>query len=188
MTELALKRSPAERPPAKHAPAKRAPAKRTFANHSWIFGVMLAMTACAPDDGDDARKPAKFEAAKAQVSLGARIARCNTVHSETLPEEVVRRYNLSVGEDLAFISCSLQIAADPPSNIPARVSGIQTALTGATASLDFKEILEEGAVSYIAPFDLTAASEIRFDVLLVDVDTQAKYELNLRQDEVSGRA
>jgi len=99
----------------------------------------------------------------------------------------VQRYSLSIGEDLAFISCSLQIDTEPPSNIPARVSGIQTALTGATASLEFKEILEGGAVSYIAPFDLAAASEIRFDVLLVDADTQAKDEVNLRQEDVSGR-
>lgn len=181
MTELPFNAASAERASAKRASAKHASAKHA----SWVFALMLAMAACAPDD---ARKPAAFEPVRAQVSLGERIARCNTVHSQTLPEEVVRRYNLSVGEDLAFISCSLQTQTEPPSNMPARVSGIQTALTGATASLDFKEILEGGAVSYIAPFDLTAASEIRFDVLLVDVDTRAKYEVSLRQEEVSGRA
>lgn len=149
-----------------------------------MFGAMFASLACSPDS---ARKPAAFEPVRVQVSSGDRIARCNTVHSQTLPAEVVRRYELSTGEDLAFISCSLQIASEPPSNIPAKVSGIRSALTGATATLDFKEILQGDAVSYIAPFDLTAASEMRFDVLLVDPETQAKYEVELRQEDVSGR-
>ena len=154
--------------------------------HLWsICIVMLVVSACSPEGS---RKPAAFEPVTAQVSLGERIARCNTVHSLTLPHEVVARYSLSTGEDLAFISCSLQTTAtEPPSNIPARVSGLRSALTGATASLEFKEILEGDAVSYIAPFDLTAASELRFDVLLMDADTQAKYEVNLRQKDVSGR-
>ena len=151
----------------------------------WTFGVVFATAACSPES---ARKPAAFEPVRTQLVLGDRIARCNTVHSLTLPGEIVRRYELSAGEDLAFISCSLQRATDPPTNIPARISGRRTALTGATASLEFKEILDGGAVSYIAPFDLTAASEMRFDVLLVDPENQAEYNVQLRQDEVSGRA
>lgn len=61
-------------------------------------------------------------------------------------------------------------------------------LTGARASLEFEEILQGDAVSYIAPFDLTAASELRFDVTLVDSRTEGKYEVALRQEELSGRA
>lgn len=143
------------------------------------------MCACAPES---TRKPAAFEAVREQLVAGDRIARCNTVHSLTLPAEIVQRYELSTGEDLAFISCSLQVATDPPSNIPARVSGTQTALTGTSEALQFKEVLEGNAVSYIAPFDLTATSELRFDVQLADPDTHAEFDVQLRQADLSGRA
>lgn len=81
----------------------------------WILlTAMLAIVGCSQSDERSA-----FEPARTHVMLGDRIARCNTVHSLTLPQEVVQRYELSTGEDLAFISCSLQMATDPPSNIPA---------------------------------------------------------------------
>lgn len=143
------------------------------------------MGACAPES---TRKPAAFEPVREQLLSGDRIARCNTVHSLTLPPEILQRYELSAGEDLAFISCSLQIATQPPSNIPARVSGTQTALTGSSEELQFKEVLDRNAVSYIAPFDLTATSELRFDVQLADPDTNAVFDVQLRQAELSGRA
>ena len=146
----------------------------------------LAAALCITGCSQDGRPPA-FEPVRTHVASGDRIARCNTVHSLTVPQEVIRRYELSTSEDLAFISCSLQMATDPPSNIPAKVIGVREDLTGTRASLEFEEILQGDAISYVAPFDLTAKSELRFEVVLVDPLTEAKYELTLRQEDLSGR-
>lgn len=148
------------------------------------LSLILLVAGCGPEQE---RKPAAFEPTRVQVNADDHIARCNTVHSLTLPQAVLRSYGFEADADRAILSCSLQVTDDVPVNIPARISGTATALTGATSQLEFKEILEEGAVSYVAAVDLAAKSAIRFDVSMTDLQTGARYNIELRQVELPGR-
>lgn len=50
--------------------------------------------------------------------------------------------------------------------------------------LEFKEILDEGAVSYVAAFPTTAAPAVDFDVQLTDPQTGERYAVSFRQTEL----
>jgi Domain of unknown function (DUF4426) len=142
-----------------------------------------AVAACAPP-----HVPPGFGPAGAESREGRHIARCNTVHSLTLPKQIIQRYGLEANENTAIISCELQLQdAGPPRNVPARISGTQTLLTGRTTPLEFKEIEDEGSVSYLAPFSIAAKLAIEFDVALTDTRTGETYRVKLRQSELPGR-
>jgi hypothetical protein len=133
-------------------------------------------------------KPRGFESSSGIVRDQGHLARCNTVHSLTLPREIQQRYRVKAHDDTAVISCSLQVeSVGSPTNVAARVSGTQTLLTGRTTPLDFKEILDEDAVSYVATFSIAAKLAIDFNVTLTDLQSGATYRVKLRQSDLPGR-
>jgi Domain of unknown function (DUF4426) len=74
-----------------------------------------------------------------------------------------------------------------PVNTRALISGVARTLTGTAKHLGFRELLDEGAVTYVAAFSLTAASRIDFGVRMYDPITGRRYELNLKQTGLQGR-
>jgi Domain of unknown function (DUF4426) len=157
---------------------------------SW---VVMATFLCAcdgknPEGLAPPNAPTGFSPAASVEKADDRIARCNTVHSLTLPTRVIERYDMSAADDVAVLSCSLQIeAGGAPQNIPADVTGTATLLTGRVSQLEFKEILDERAVAYIAPFSIDAISAIDFHVRLTDRQTGRAHEVRFRQSELPGR-
>jgi len=150
-----------------------------------LASAMAVLSGC---DHDARRSPAGFSPAHAMVRAHGRIARCNTVHSLTLPSAVIQRYGLHAADETGIISCSLQLVTDDvPANTRALISGIARTLTGNAERLSFKEVLDQGAVSYVATFPLTAASRIDFDVEMYDPITGRRYEVELRQSALPGR-
>lgn len=151
--------------------------------------VLLSATVTVVGCGDGAqRAPAGFSPERAIVRDQGRIARCNTVHSLTLPAAVLRRYGLNAGDETGVISCSLQLLSNGnPVNIRASISGVGRTLTGNARRLGFKEVLDQGAVTYVASFPMTAASRIDFDVDMYDPITGRRYEIGLRQAGLPGR-
>ena len=100
----------------------------------------------------------------------------------------MQRYATGADEDLAILSCSLQVdEGGTLRNIPAEISGTATLLTGRTTQLQFKEILDQGAISYISPFSIEATSAIDFNVKLVDRQTGKTHEVRVRQSDLPGR-
>lgn len=133
------------------------------------------------------RKPAKFEPQRTQKEAQNRIARCNTVHTLTLPATVLDRYGIPAGDDTAVLSCSLQVATEPPTNIPARISAEIQSLSGPSEPLTFKQILDQGAVSYVAPFSIAGRLKINFSIQIVDPQSDQRFELHLTQAALPGR-
>lgn len=151
-----------------------------------LSGTTVILAGC----GDSTqRSPAGFAPARAIFRDQGRIARCNTVHSLTLlPLGVIRRYGLHADDETGVISCSLQLLSNGmPVNTPALVSGSAKTLTGNMERLGFKEVLDQGAVTYVATFPLTAASRIDFDVDMYDPITGRRHEVELRQVGLPGR-
>jgi hypothetical protein len=92
------------------------------------------------------------------------------------------------GDETGVISCSLQVSSNGiPVNIRALISGAARTLTGNAQRLGFKEVLDQGAVTYVASFPLAAASRIGFDVRMYDPVTGRRYEIRLRQTGLPGR-
>jgi hypothetical protein len=146
--------------------------------------LLWVAAGCGPEPE---RKPPGFEPTGVQERYGGHIARCNTVHSLTLPQSVLREYGVAADVNTAVLSCSLQVGEGVPVNVPAQILGTVTTLTGRTSELDFTEILEGNAVSYFTPFDLSAKSEMHFEVSMTDVETGGRYDVELRQVELPGR-
>lgn len=148
----------------------------------------LLCAACSKEDRDPRglaapHAPQGFAPAAAIVRADERTARCNTVHSLTLPNSIVHRYSIAANDGTAVISCSLQAdAAGESVNVPARVRGIQTSLDGVSKPLDFDEILDDRAVSYLSTFSIDENSWVEFEVSLIDEATSREYLVGLRQE------
>jgi hypothetical protein len=110
------------------------------------------------------------------------------VHSLTLPGAVISRYGMHADDETGVISCSLQLLSNGmPVNTRALISGVARTLTGNAQRLAFKEVLDKGAVTYVATFALTAASRIDFAVDMYDPITGRRYEVELQQTGLPGR-
>lgn len=155
--------------------------------------VVMLIIGCSeggkePDGFAAPHAPTGFAPSSETVRSNERIARCNTVHSLTLPTSIVERYGVQANEDTAVISCSLQEdTGGPPRNIAAQVSGTVTTLTGQASPIDFKEILDDGAVSYLGTFSIKARSALDFEISLTDPSTGKTYPVGLKQSELPGR-
>lgn len=162
----------------------------------WVMRGVLPAVACgalsacgveSPNAAGVPDKPHGFEPASVVVREDSRVARCNTVHSLTLPAQIRERYSVPADESTAVISCSLQSEDGTPPNIASRASGTQTVLTGRTSPLQFREAVNEGVTVHMATFAIDAKSEIEFDVELRDERTGKSYVVELRQSELPGR-
>jgi hypothetical protein len=156
--------------------------------HVALLSSTLATGACGDSRDSGGSKPAGFAPTRAVVSERGRIARCNTVHSLTLPWTVIRRYGLHADEATGVISCSLQLHSNGmPVNTRALISGTARTLTGDVERLGFKQVLDQGSVTYVATFPLAATSRIDFDVDMYDPLTGHRYEVQFRQSALPGR-
>lgn len=170
-----------------------ATAKCTTSKLLTVSSFVLLIVGCSREDSAPAglaapHAPAGFAPASETVRENARIARCNTVHSLTLPTSIVERYGVQANDETGVISCSLQVDhGGPPTNVAAQISGTVTTLTGQVSPVEFKEILEEGAVSYVGTFSIEAASSLDFEVSLIDSATGTAYRVALQQSDLPGR-
>jgi hypothetical protein len=152
-----------------------------------VCGMLPACDIELPKEAGFPEKPRGFEPASAVARGPDRVARCNTVHSLTLPASIRQRYGVQPDEGTALISCSLQLESGAPPNIASRVSGTQTLLTGRTTPLEFEQAANEGVTVHMAPFSLEGKSAIDFEVQLTDEQTGRTYTVELRQSELPGR-
>lgn len=153
-----------------------------------LAGVVLLLAACERGDPESETPigvPASFAPTEEVVQANGRTARCNTVHSLTLPQRMIDRLNLAVGADTAVISCSLQAVEDGiVVNLPVHVSGTVTTLAGNIADIDFTQVVEEETVSYVGQFAIDGKAGVRFDVTMVEPRTGARYQLDFEQTRI----
>lgn len=165
----------------------RAQARRQLGRLLVLSGVAM-LGGCERSDTEQGRAigmPASFSPAEQVVRMEDRIARCNTVHSFTLPSRVADRLDLSVGPNTAVVSCALQANRDGAvTNLPAQVHGTATALSGNISELDFREVLEEETLSYVAAFNIDARAGVRFDVTILDPQTGRRHDLHFEQTQI----
>lgn len=66
---------------------------------------------------------------------------------------MIHRYGMHAGDETGAISCSLQLFSNGmPVNTRALISGVIQTLIGNTEQLGFTEVLDKGAVTYVATF------------------------------------
>lgn len=152
-----------------------------------ITSAVLLIGCGRGDPGGDAPMgmPASFAPTSEVVQANGRTAQCNTVHSLTLPEQMIEKLSVNVDPDTAVISCSLQVIDDGVLiNLPAEVRGTATALSGNIAQIEFKEVVEEEALSYVGTFSIAGKAGVRFDVTLLDPQTGARYDIDFEQTRI----
>jgi hypothetical protein len=89
--------------------------------------------------------------------------RCSSIEANELPDAVTDRYNVNEPSSATgMISCVLQDADQVLSNIEGVFTGYLQNLIGHRKTLKFRPALENGAVTYIANYERTSTSPVRF--------------------------
>ncbi len=105
--------------------------------------------------------------------------RCTSIQSSELPNEVIDIYEVQESSvDTAIISCVLQEedADHIMPNIEGTFTGYMQNLIGHRTTLYFRPILEKNAVTYIATYEQTSASPVRFWMTVSIGDSKHKFE------------
>ena len=152
-----------------------------------LFWAAATSTFLAGCDSPD-RAPAGFSPAQVTVREHDHIARCNTVHSLTVPASLSHRYGIAPDENTAVITCALQVATGAaPANVAAQVQGSATAQAGRATSVEFKKVVGPSVILYLGSFALTDSPAIELNVRLTDLRTGAAFDLQLAQAGLPGR-
>ncbi len=91
--------------------------------------------------------------------------RCSSIETSELPNAVIDGYNvLELSDDTGIVSCVLQSesAGQALSNVEGSFSGYMQNLIGHRKTLSFKPGLENSAVTYLATYERTSTSPVRF--------------------------
>jgi hypothetical protein len=124
-----------------------------------------------------------FTQAEARIyiveSFDTYTVRCTSMQTSELPNEVIDRYEVQESsDDTGIISCVLQEedADMAMPNIEGTFTGYMQNLIGQRTSLHFRPILENNAVSYIATYERTSASPVRFWMTVSIDDAMHEFE------------
>lgn len=106
----------------------------------------------------------------------------SVVNSTFITPEVAAAYNITRGKHRAFVNISVRKISDDGSNKEKRavVSGKSSDLIHSTP-LDFNEIIEQGAIYYIAELKFNDKDLRRFDIQIQPDPNIAPYTLTFSQ-------
>lgn len=157
-----------------------------------IPGLLFAAAAggvVLPGCDSPDRAPAGFAPAQAAVREDSHIARCNTVHSLSVPASLIHGYGITPDENTVVITCALQVMDDiGPAYIAAQVEGWARAAAGRVIPVDFKAFVDPGAISYLASFSLADQPAVELRVKLTDLRSGAAFDVMLEQAGLAERA
>jgi hypothetical protein len=110
--------------------------------------------------------------------IGAYDAHYSVVPTLFLKPDIAARHGISRGRDRALLNVSVLDRSDTP--VQAEVSGTVRNLLGQQLNLEFREVLDGGAVYYLAVVQHTNREMLRF---VIDIKTPdaAVHQLDLTQ-------
>lgn len=114
-----------------------------------------------------------------------------TVHYSALPTErllpaMAKSYGIerSARRGLVNIAIEQKTSSATTSSVRASVSGKAVSVGGDSSTLKFRELVEEGTVSYIGEFPLSAPDTYTFTVTITPEGAAPPYTLKFNQDFV----
>ncbi|MFT7524985.1 MAG: hypothetical protein ACI9LY_000117 [Arenicella sp.] len=105
--------------------------------------------------------------------------RCSAIQTSELPNEVIDRYDIrEPSDDTGIISCVLQEedADNVMRNIEGSFNGYLLNIIGQRTTMNFRAILENKAVTYIASYERTSTSPVRFWMTVSTGESKHEFE------------
>ena len=115
--------------------------------------------------------------------FGTVLAHYSAISTEHLLPEMAKHYGIARSRDRGLVNLALERAGTTDS-VRAAVSGSATAISGEKKEIRFREIVEEGTVSYIGEFALSAPDTYTFTIAITPENTTTPYMLKFTQDFV----
>lgn len=115
-----------------------------------------------------------------------------TVHYSALPTArllpaMAKSYGITQSRSRGLVNVAIEQKAADGKTTPVRaaVAGKATSLGGGSASLRFRELVEDGTVSYISEFPLSAPDTYTFTIAITPEGAAPAYTLRFNQDFVA---
>lgn len=115
--------------------------------------------------------------------FGTIVAHYSAISTEHLLPEMAKHYGLTRARDRGLVNVALERSGTTDS-VRAAVSGTAAAISGEKKDIRFREIVEEGTVSYIGEFALSAPDTCTFTITIVPETGTTPYTLKFTQDFV----
>lgn len=115
--------------------------------------------------------------------FGAVVAHYSALSTEHLLPDMAKHYGIVRAADRGLVNLALEKTGTTDS-VRAAVSGTATAISGEKKDIRFREIVEEGSVSYIGEFALSAPDTYTFTISITPENATAPYTLKFTQDFV----
>jgi hypothetical protein len=121
-----------------------------------------------------------------EQDFGNVIAHYNALPTEHLLPAMAKSYGVGRARDQGLVIIAVERKGSEKVTIPVRATleGSATSMSGQTAALKFREIAEDGAVSYISQFPISAPDTYRFTVVITPEGATSPYTLKFTQDFV----
>ena len=105
--------------------------------------------------------------------------RCSSIQTSELPNSVIDRYDVrEPSADTGIISCVLQKedVEKALSNAEGAFTGYLQNLIGHRTSLNFRPVLENNDVTYVATYERTSTSPVRFWMTVTTGESKHEFE------------
>jgi hypothetical protein len=115
--------------------------------------------------------------------FGTIVAHYSAISTQHLLPEMAKHYGISRARDRGLVNLALERSGTTES-VRAAVSGTATTLSGERKEIRFREVVEEGSVSYLGEFALSAPDTYTFTLSIAPENATTPYTLKFTQDFV----
>jgi hypothetical protein len=121
-----------------------------------------------------------------EQDFGAVSMNYNALRSDRLLPEMARRYGIVRSRDRAIVNLAVQ-GKQPDGSMKAlhaTISGFAVSLGGKRTDIPFREIAEDGTISYVGQFAISVPDTYRFTISATPEGTTRPYTVVFNQDFV----
>lgn len=119
-----------------------------------------------------------------EQDFGAVSVSYNALRSDRLLPEMAKRYGIVRSRDRAIVNLAVQDKRSDGSmkTLHAAISGFAVSLGGERTDISFREIAENGAISYVGQFPISAPDTYRFTISALPEAAPVPYTVVFSQD------
>jgi hypothetical protein len=122
-----------------------------------------------------------------EQDFGNVIAHYNALPTERLLPAMAKSYGIVRARAQGLVNIAVERKGSEKVTFPVRATleGSAASMSGQTVALKFREIAEDGTVSYISEFPISAPDTYRFTVVITPEGATTSYVLKFSQDFVA---